>query len=287
MHKFILEIFSFLKNLFQFIRILMLFSILMLLLFWIQNLINGHWAWLDFIKPFLSFFVWLGSLVSDNSISLFNATFEYKYFWALAFIILLYYIFNLFIIGTETVQEAYGDGCRLVKKIEEEAMNKSMQLQNKMEQEQIKNYQIFVSTSIKKKFSHRELGVDLEEQNRIMNKFLIEKTGVVPDKQGNGFVYSFSDFAHIDDILQYFFRLINSDAPLDYVICVQIFSDKTMTEKGQLKKLIELNFVNKITTLSDTVWRYKFNKTHRYSTSQLGVFQKDGITFEVHQFDEM
>ena len=129
--------------------------------------------------------------------------------------------------------------------------------------------------------------MNLDEQNKIMNKFLISKTAVNPTKYQDGFLYSFNDFNHIDDILEHFFKLIKSDAPLDYRICVQIISKNAAKEMEQLKELISLDFVNKITTLSDTVWRYKFNSSHRYSTSQLGIFQQGDGSFEVHQFEEM
>ena len=287
MHKFILEIFEFLKNLLYLCKILILFCILMLLMVWIQDLTSQSWGWTDFIKPLIDLFVIAGAAISSKSITIFDATFEYKYFWALVIFVLLYAIFNFLIIALEALKETYGEGRKIVKKIQEDAFNKSLEKKITSEQEQIKKYQIYVSTSIKKKFSHKECNVDIEEQNKIMNKFLIGKTAISPTKFQEGFLYSFNDFNHIDDNLEHFFKLLKSDAPLDYIICVQIISKDVTKETNQLRELISLKFVNKITTLSDTVWRYKFNSSHRFSTSQLGVFQKNGGTFEVHQFEEM
>ena len=287
MNKFILEIFEFLKNILHLCKIITVFSILMLLMIWVQDLINQSWGWTDFIKPLIDMFVIAGAAISSKSITIFEATFEYKYLWALILFILLYVIFHFLMIALESLKETYGEGRKIVKKIQEDAFNKSLARQMTNEQEQIKKYQIFVSTSIKKKYSHKECNVNLDEQNRIMNKFLIEKTGINPTNYQDGFIYSFNDFNHIDDVLENFFKLVNSDAPLDYIICVQIISKEKLKEMEQLNELISLKFVNKITTLSDTVWRYRFNKSHKYSTSQLGLFQKNNNTFEVHQFEEI
>ena len=287
MHKFILNLFTFTKNLLQLFKIITVFLILMLLMIWVQDLIDSSWSWTNFVKPILNIFILAGSAISTKSIVIFDATFEYKYFWAIIFLISQYYILHLLEMGSEDLQETYNDGRRFIKKIEEVALNKTLKQEQVSEQEKIKNFKIFVATNIKKKFSHKECKVDLEEQNKIMNKFLIGKTGIVPTTHSNGFLYSFSDFNHIDEILEHFFKLIKSEAPLDYIICVQIIRKDSNKEMQQLQDLIDLKFYNKITTLSDTVWRYKFNKSHRYSVSQLGLFQKNNSTFEVHQFEEM
>ena len=120
-----------------------------------------------------------------------------------------------------------------------------------------------------------------------MNKFLIEKTGVSPIPYEGGFLYAFDNFASVDSVLENFFKLIKSNAPLDYIICIQILGNDLVKEEAQLKKLISLRFMNKISACSDTAYRYKFNSSHRYETSQLGLFQKDNDTFEVHEFREM
>ena len=126
---------------------------------------------------------------------------------------------------------------------------------------------------------------DMNEQNQIMNKFLIEKTGISPQKcEEGGFIYTFESFEHIDEVLDVFSKLPESKAPIDYIICVQVLGADFRQEVLQLKELISLKMLNKITTLSDTAYRYSFNKNQKYSLSQLGVFQKPNGTFEVHQF---
>ena len=118
-----------------------------------------------------------------------------------------------------------------------------------------------------------------------MIKFLIEKTGLVPEKFEDGFLFSFNDFNNIDNTLDIFSKLIKSEATLDYVICVQMIDKNYIKQKEQLKHLINLRFVNKISTLADTIWRYSYNTVQKYKTSQLGVFQKGEDTYEAHEFE--
>lgn len=259
----------------------------MLLLYWIKNLAGLDWAWLNFISPILDFFLSIGEAISKDSWVLLGAVFEYKYMWALFILLVFYYIANLFTAITEYMEQMFDEGKKIVKRIEEKNFNK--QLENELSDEQlaIKKYCIYVETSIKKKYAHLESNVDLEEQNKLMNKFLIEKLNVQPSLYKNGFLYNFSDFNSIDTVLDVFFKLLKSNAPLNYNICVQIFSNDKAIEMGNLDKLIDLKFENKISTLSDTVYRYKFNKFHKYGTSQLGIFQHGGTTVEAHEFIEI
>lgn len=287
MHKFMLKFFGFLKSSAQFMKIVTIFCLLCLILYWIEHLAHFNWAWLGFIKPLLDSFLEVGKAISDDSIMFFSAVFEYKYGIALILFFILYFVAHGFQICFEKLEELYGNGRRLVRKIQENSYNKTLEIQNQMEQEQIKNYQIYVAAYKKKKISHLAADINLEEEIKNMNKFLIQKTSVNPIKYGEGFLYNFNNFAHIDTILPNFFKLTHSKAPLDYIICVQILPKDLKNEFENMRKLINLNLYNQITTLSDTVWRYKHNETHRYRTIQLGLYKKENDTFEVHEFAEM
>ena len=287
MHKFMLKFFGFLKSSAQFIKIVTIFCVLCLILYWIENITNFNWDWLNFIKPLLNKFLNIGEAISNASINLYGAVYEYKYGIAIILFFTLYFIAHFLQFGFEFLEDLYGDGRRLIKKIKEDAYNKSLAIQNTSEQEQIKNYQIYVSACRKKKNSHLEANINLDEEIKNMNKFLIEKTGITPIKYGEGFLYTFSDFNSIDKILPYFFKLIKSKAPLDYIICVQILPKNLNNEFENMTKLISLKLYNQITTLADTTWRYRYNETHRYKTSQIGLYKKDNSTFEVHEFLEI
>ena len=92
MHKAMLKLFDFLKNCAQFFKILSVFLILMLLLYWTQNLAEYKWDWMLFITPLLNALLDVAENISDGSISLFAAVFEFKYFFVLVFFLFLYYI---------------------------------------------------------------------------------------------------------------------------------------------------------------------------------------------------
>ncbi len=287
MHKFMLKFFGFLKSSAQFLKVVTIFCLLCLILYWIEHLAHFNWAWLNFIKPLLDAFLEVGNAISDGSVTLFEAVFEYKYGIALIFFLTLYFVAHAIQMGFEGLEELYSDGRRLVKKIQENAYNKSLEMKNTFEQEQIKNYQIYIAAYEKKKLSHLEADVDVEAETKNLHKFLISKTSVSPVKYGEGYLYTFNNFSHIDSILQHFFKVVNSKAPLNYVICVQILPKNITNEFENMKKLINLNLLNQITTLADTNWRYKHNETHRYNLIQLGLYKKENSTFEVYEFSEM
>lgn len=284
MHKFMLKLFEFLKNCAQFIKIVALFLVLMLLLYWIKNLAGYSWTWLNFVAPLFDFLLEGAERVSNVSINLFAAVFEFKYFIVLIMLGTLYAIGHFAEFATQSAEDMYCEGRKIVRKIEEDMFNKSLEEKNSSEQTKIKRYQIYVETSVKPKYAHKEYNVNLDEQNQLMNKFIISKTGVCPQKYESGFLYTFESFNKIDRVLDVFERLPKSKAPIDYLTCVQILGVDAKREMQQLKQLISLKFLNKITTLSDTVFRYSYNIEQGYETSQLGIFQWGKGTFEVHQF---
>lgn len=281
------KIFKFIFNIFYFCKIITVFLMLMLLLYWIKNLASLDWAWLGFISPVLDFLLALGASISKDSLILLGAVFEYKYMLAIVILIATYYLANIFCNATISLSEAFESGRKIIKRIEENNFNNALEKTNANNQLAIKKYCIYVETSIKKKYAHMELNINLEEQNKLMNKFLIEKLNIQPTMYKNGYLFSFSDFNSIDKVLDVFFKLLKSNAPLNYNICIQIYSDNKQLEIEKLDKLINLKFENKISMLSDTVYRYKFNKFHKYGTSQLGIFQHSNTTVEAHEFIEI
>ena len=287
MEKFLKNFFGFLKSSVHFIKVADIFLILMLLLYWIQNLIDGHWGWIDVFKPFLDSLLYIGTLVSDGALDLFGAVFEFKYIIAVIILIAFYFLLNFLDVFVDRLEDLVDDGRRAVNKISEDVQNTAMQMQNESEQSKINKYYIYVATSIKKKFSHKELGIDIEEQNRLMNKFLIEKLGVAPAKYNEGFLYQFNSFSNIDNVLQVFFKVLKSNSPLNYYIVVQVNNGDATEDYNNINKLGSLMLENKICMMPDTAYRYKFNKAHRYGVSQLGLYQKGDSTIEVSEFVEI
>lgn len=284
MHKIILNLFGFFKSCIQFIKIIILFSILMLLLYWIQNLTGNFWAWASFMNPFLDFFLDCGKSIMPGSIMLFAAVFEFKYFAAILIFLIIYALSHFGYIAVTYVEDLYDDGRRLVKRIEENCLNKTLESQHTMEQKKIHRFRVYVETQLKSNYSNRDYNIDMEEQNRILLKHLIEKLFISPEKYGNGFMFTFESFSKIDNILDILIRLRESRAPIDYIICVQISGRNPSREQGQMQTLINLKLLNKVATLTDTVYRYSFNDEKGYDTMQIGLFQGGDGPFEVYEF---
>ena len=284
MHQFVLKIFKFLKSLIHLFKILIVFFIMMLMIYWAQNLSSSDWGITNFISPFLDLLIDFGNMINSNSFNLFSAVFEYKYF--IAFIILLiFYAFCKFLdFFVENLKEFYLKTRKHIKKVEENLLNKSLENQVLNEQKKLKKYQIFVSTSIKNNLKFAKNNVDINEQNKIMLKFLIEKTCCTPKTFENGFLFEFNSFDNVDNVLDCFTKLITSKAPLDYVICMQIFGENYTKENEQLLKMKDLKILNKIVSFADTSYRYSFNKEKSYNISMIGVFQKDNQTFELYEY---
>lgn len=284
MQKFVLKLFGFFKSCTQFIKILIVFLVLMLILYWIQDLTGGNWAWMSFISPVLDFLLDVGKAVWPGHMMLFAAVFEFKYLVALIVLGGLYALAHFGYIGLTALEDWFNDSCRFVRKIQEDQFNKSMEKKCISEQKKLKRYQIYVEAQVKPKFAHREYNINMDEQNQIMLKYLIDKTNTCPDKFENGYLFTFNSFSDIDDVLDIFVKLFSSTAPLDYIVCVQILSDNTINDKKQMKSLIDLRTLNKITSLADTAFRYSFNDVCRYNVNIAGYFQHDKDTFELHEY---
>jgi hypothetical protein len=144
----------------------------------------------------------------------------------------------------------------------------------------INEYYIYVE-AVPKKQNQYSVNVDMDEQNRIMHKFLIEKTGVTPEKYGEGYLYKFYDMERIDRKFDIFSRLLVSKAPLDYIICVQIIEQDRKESIKDLLSLISLRILNTIITTASAAYRYKFNRDQGYSFIKGGLYQKEGGTIDV------
>ena len=282
MQKFMPTFFNFLRSFFHFLKIIIVFCIFMLLFYWIQDLINGDWGWLGFISPFFEFLLKISEKISSDSFDLFGAIFEFKYFYALLILVASFFLMNLFTSFVDFIEKIYISVCMVCKKTEEAIINKSLQDHVENQEKKIKKYSILIHTQLKKKYAHEELRIDINEQNKLMNKFLIEKFSIQPMILDGGYLYNFNDFDNIDNVLDVLFKVLKSNAPLNYAICIQVNNNLE-----QLKKLASLKQFRKITIAADTAYRYRFNETHRYQTGQIGLYQWNEKTIEVHEFKQI
>ncbi len=284
MHNFILKLFGFLKSCMQFIKVLLMFLIVLLMLYWMQDLTNSSWGWFAFANPIFEFLLDIGKGFTADSITIFSTVFEYKYLVVIVLIGATYFVVHLLYNLLNVLEDLYDSSRRFCKKMEENALNHSLEMEQKKEQKKLKTYRIYLQTFVKSAFAHREYNINLEEQNRILLKHLLEKTNTCPQKYQEGFLFMFYSFEKIDGVLEVFLKLMESKAPIDFLICVQVIGQETYTENEELKSLIGLKFLNKVTMLASTAYRYQFNENQRFETSHLGLFQKGSNTFEVHEF---
>lgn len=279
MHKFVLGLFKFIRSFLQLSKIICAFLIMLLALYWINNITNFNWTW---ISPFKTFFDWLlevSNSICSLSFDIFGAVFELKYLSATAILCLLIVLCNMLIGGTYIIEGFYKSTHFVCKKVQENAFNKNLISKIEKEQKSINEYMILIKTSLKKNVAEFSQNINIDEQNKIMNDFLSEKFGKTPVLYGNGFLYKFKDFENIDYVIETLFKLINSSAPIIYSICVQ-----SGNSIAQLQKISELGNYGKITMAADTCYRYSYNNSRKFETSILGEFKFEYRTIELHEF---
>ena len=281
MNKLMLNLFKFIKNLIQFMKIITIFSILIFILYWVQNLIGSSWCWIGFMTPLLELYADVGYYISSTSITIFNATLEYKYLIALLLFIVTYGIMHLFYLGVCFLEDLYDSGRKILKNIEQNLMNKSFEKEILAEEKQIKYFMLYFETSLKERGIYN---TSLEEQNKTLIKYLVEKFGACPEKFEGGFIYKYLSFEQVDNYLEIFLKLPKSKAPLNYFTCLQIINTKSDDDSNKLKKLISLKIFNKVVALAETKYRYGFNTHKKFNVCSLGIYQKEGSTFEVFEF---
>ena len=282
MQKLTSKSFEFTKNILYFFKILVIFSILMLLFEWVEHLLNANWTWLNFIRPLLNSVLKISESINKGSTDLLGALFEFKYVIALIIFTIIYYAINGLIFLNSSLEKIVTNTQTLCRKIEEEKFNKSLQEDINKKQRLIKNFSIAIKTKAKQKYKHQEINIDLNEQNLLMNKYIMEKLSVMPKEFNGGFLYEFRDFNEIDSVLEIMFKVLKSTAPIEYAISVQVNNNYTL-----LEKLMSLDYYGKIIMLSDTSYRYEFNPFHKYESTQIGIFQNGDQTMEVHEFKEI
>ena len=285
MHKCILKIFKFLRDFVYIFKIIAIFSIFIFFIFWAQNLASANWTFIKFFEPYLNACVNFCGYFYSGTTQVLNIFIKHSYVATFIMYCLIYAIAHFIIKGLEILENIYDDSRRLVKKTEEAMMNRSLQKSVEDKEKKIKQFKVYISTSIKKKFTHEKYDIDIQEQNKIMNKFIMEKTLANPTFFKEGFLYSFNDFSKIDDILDVLAKVLKAETPLDYYISIQTFGENLQKEQQDFENLIDTKISNKITILANTAFRYNYNTQQKYKTGQFGVYQKDGESFEVHIFD--
>ena len=281
MHKFILKIFESLKNLENFLRMVCVFIIMMIALYWTMNLIGTSWKWMGFISPLLDAILDFVNGIWSFSFDFWGKTMEIKYFNAILLILIAIAALKGIGILIDMLQELYEDAYLQYKKTNEKIFNKNLEKAVEKDEKQRTRYMLYIQTRPARKYARKTLAVDMEEQNALMNKFLSEKLGVQPIETWEGVLYYLDNIDKVDKVIDVIFRQIHSPAPIEYFMCIQV-GDETKN----LKALVGLQEWNRIIISADTLNRYKYNSSNRYRTSNVGIFQKEGSTLEVHEIIE-
>ena len=286
MHKFILKCFEFFRSTLQFITVICMFIILLILLYWIQNLIGTTWFWFSFITPFLDGILNLAEQISSYSVSFFGAAFEMKYVVAIALVIIVIIITNVISNASHEVQRIYHNSHLIFKKISENSFNNKLQQNVEKQEKKLLKYSVTLKGKLKKKFAIDEFNANAEGINTQINQFIIKQLGLRPSdssfkKDDVCYIseYRFDNFNNIDNVLEILFKILKTQNYLEYAVCVQIDNNQT-----KLNKLLSLNHFNKITMAADTAYRYTYVKNPKYTTTMVGVFQNGDDTLEVHEF---
>ncbi len=282
MNKIILGLFRILYNIVNIFILLCSFTIIMMTCYWIENIVNANWIWLNVFKSALNQIIDFTNNIIPFAGNVFGRAFDSKILVSSILLILLILVSKYFLNVLQDIKSSYENLHVTYKLNAEKNLNKKLAKNISKEQEKISKYMVLINTKIKKKFSHEELNINIDEQNKIMNDYIFSKINTQYQNFNGGFLYYFDDFNKIDDVLTILFKIIKSSAPLDYAICIQIENDL-----DKIKKLADLENFGKIIMSSDTVLRYKHNKAHRFGTSCVGVYQKDEGTFEIHEFQEI
>ena len=279
MHKFIEWIFASFLNIEKFLRVLCVFFIMLMSLYWIQNLIGASWWWMGFIAPFLDYILDLVNGIYSFSFDFSGKTIEIKYFNAVVLMVIFIFGLKGISICIEKLHEMYENAHFLYKKTNENVFNAKLHNDVKNEEKQTNNYQLYFNTRIPKRYSNRIVDINLTEENKKIQDILNKITKTFPVKKQNGFLYNLNDFEKIDTVLKTLFNIKESYEYIDFIICIQIGNDFR-----QLNKLINLEEWGKIIIAADTLCRYEFNDIKNFTTSNVGIFQRENNTLEVHEF---
>jgi len=283
MHKLIIWFFNNLNNIGQTLSLICSFLIMTTIIYWLEAIFNAHWVWLDFIKPVLDSVLNIANNILPFSIYLGETTLDGKYIIAVILLIFIMFVLRYLIEKLSDLKFDYNNLHNKQKKIFENNFNANLKNAVVSKEIKITNYAVLIKTKLHKKFTNSKDRFDVQEQNNIMNRYIFKKTNVNFELYNDGFLYKFDDFNKIDNILDVLFKVIESTAPLDYVICIQAGNNME-----QLNKLAELEYFGKIIFCADTLLRYKCNKSHRYGTQCAGIIQiSEDKTLEIHEFQKI
>ncbi len=268
-----------LENLFQFIAVVMLFYLLLYTLYMMFTL--GGSSAFNFFEPAAKIITSISSAIwGDNNTVLFQI-------WEFITGILL--ITGLFLISQflkqrfNVLSKNFADLRLDYLKNEERRINKELHRDIQNMNKKISACVIYLELKAKDYIREK---VDIDEQYKILNQFLYSKLGVIPEKNGYGYIYRFSSIEKIDNELQYFFKAIHSQAPVDYLVILQVIENTFEESLYEISKLRNSGVYNKILMTPTTNLRYEHNTVKSYTTGVVGNYVFQGENHSIYEIKE-
>ncbi len=268
-----------LENVFQFVAIVVLVYLLLYTLFMIFSL--GGSSGFNFFKPAaqvvmsISVIIWGG-----NTTGIFQA---WEFITGVFLITGLFLILQFLKQRFSVLSKFFADLKIQYLKDEERKINK--ELRRDIEKMNKNISACFIYVELKEK-EHIHEKVDIEEQYKLLNQFLYSKTSAIPEKNGYGYIYKFSNIEKIDTHLQYFFKAIHSQAPINYMFILQVVETSFGDALLEVSKLRNSGVYNKILMTPTTHLRYENNLVKTYSTGVVGDYVFEGMAHSIYELRE-
>ena len=282
MNKLKLFLFNSIKNLEKFLLVVGVFLIVMITLYWIQGAMNASWRWVNFFAPVLDSIVTTSNKIFTFKLYFGDSFLDLTNIKAIIFLLMLILAIYLLDILTGKIEEFCDDIYRTCKKVNEDLFNKQLAHKVSKEEKQLNRYMFYVQIRLKSQILANRFikNINIEEQKQLVHKYILDRITV--DAHTNyldGVLYYMRDFNKVDGVVDVLKQIPNLSEFCDYLCCVQISEDIT-----RLNRIIGIQSWGKITISADTLLRYNYNKCQRYKTSNVGIFQSNGTTIEIHEF---
>lgn len=268
-----------LENIFQFIAVVMLFYLLLYTLYMMFTL--GNSSAFEFFAPFANIVISLAGAIWEPANTIVSQI--WGFITGILLLTVLFLISQFLKQRFNILGKFFADMRLDYLKNEEHRINKELQRDIQKMNQKISACVIYIELKAKD-YIHEK--VDIDEQYKILNQFLYSRTGVIPKKNGYGYIFSFPNIEKIDNDLEYFFKAIHSQAPVDYLFILQVIENTFEEALFEITKLRNSGVHNKILMTPTTNLRYEHNVVKNYGTGVVGNYVFDGEMHSIYELRE-
>ncbi len=267
-----------LENTFQFIAVIMLLYLLLFTLYMMFSVANSNA--LDFLSPLVNIVISISGLIWKDASGILSI---WGFITGLLLIIFLFLISQFLKQRFNILSKTFSDMKINYLKEEEKRINKELHKEIESMNKKISACVIYLEIKAKDSVKNK---VNIEEQYKLLNQFLYSKTQIIPEKSGYGYVYKFSNIEKIDNYIEYFLKVINSSAPIDYLCILQVIETTYSNAVYDIEKIRNAGIYNKILLNPTTNLRYEHNAVQQYSTGVVGDYVFAGETHSIYELKE-